>query len=181
MPPFSWPSPGVQKLAGEPPVRTKGNEPFRFLPLKAAQDLLHRRPQVVIPQTSETLRRSRKTPARELPGTPAASPDDTPDERQRRSPCCASRKPAAAPPRRPTPPSLVPIDLAFLPQRIRLRHAGHASRPAQLLLALAHVLRGSSLPPLSAPASPLRSAARCDAPYDAACAAPSGRLPGWRR
>jgi hypothetical protein len=36
-------------------------------------------------------------------------------------------------------PCLVPIDLAFLPRRVTLRHAGGARRPAQLPLAFAHV------------------------------------------
>ena len=123
--------PRIAKVAREAPVRAEGDEARGLLAPMAAQNLLHRTLQVVVSEQPEDsakimkrllvglekrlLRRALIRPMKGRAAHHAAQREHLQLDR------------LAAQLR----PRLVPIDLAFLPRRVALRHAGLARRPAQ--------------------------------------------------
>src|ERR1700730_16085794 len=159
---------GRAKLARKPPVRAKRDEARGFLAPIAAQDLLHRAFQVVVPEepknSTEKIEGVLVGLREGLLGRPLIRPP-------LHWPCCASQRLAAALARRSAPPTPHTSRPGLpVPARNSVARRSRASPNPAPVGAPARIGE-SSPPPLSAPAAPSRSAARCDARCDAACAA----------
>src|SRR5215469_2589681 len=127
------------ELTAEAPVRAEGDEARGLLPLIAAQDLLHRRFQVVVPQ-------DRKHALKIIERVFVSVEECLLGRAMIRA--VESRAARHAPHRKHLQqhwraaqfrPPFVPINLAFLSELVVLRHTGRTRRPAQLSFAFPHI------------------------------------------
>src|SRR5271155_550634 len=137
---FLVPFAGRTELRLKAPMRPKGDEAFRFLPLLSAQDLLHRTAQIVVPQHGEDAPEVRERPlvrfqkgllagvrigaVKPRPTGHAAHAEDI------------NLLPFAL----DLHPGFVPVDLTLLPKTVRLRNEGLAAQQPQRNLPLPYVL-----------------------------------------
>ena len=169
------------KLRLESPVRTEGNEASRLFPPMSAQNLLHRRGQVVIAKLAEHAakvgeRQLVRFQKRLLGGMQIGA------VKRRSARHAAHRKhlqldSLAA----QIGIGFVPIDLRFHAPGITLRNAGLAHHQPSAIFRSCTYSRTVRSAILHIGQLAAESAPRCDAPCAAVCAALFGRLPESRR